>query len=123
MSASQLNTGLDVLDPTECIRLICTETIGRLGVVVAGRPQIYPVNFVLAGEDIMIRTDEGTKLSASVGAPVVFEVDHLDQDARAGWSVVVHGWAHLSAGREGRPGSQSGVLRPLRQAVLPPLLR
>jgi uncharacterized protein len=123
MSPSQLNTGLDVLDPAECLRLIRTETIGRVGVVVAGRPEIYPVNFVLAGEDILIRMDDGTKLSASVSGPVVFEVDHLDQGARAGWSVAVHGRAHLTSGREGRPGSQSGVLRPWRQAVLPHLLR
>jgi uncharacterized protein len=123
MSLTQLNTGLDVLNPAECLRLIRTVTIGRLGVVVAGRPEIYPVNFVLAGEDIVVRTDEGTMLSAALGAPVVFEVDLLDQDARAGWSVVVHGSAHLTAGHGGRPGSQSGMLRPWPQAVLPHLLR
>jgi uncharacterized protein len=123
MSPSQLNTGLDILGPAECLHLMSSETIGRLGVVVAGRPEIYPVNFVLAGDDIMIRTDEGTKLSASVGGPVVFEVDHLDRDARAGWSVVVHGSAHLTSGREGRPRQQNAVLRPWRQAVLPHTLR
>ena len=102
---------------------MCTETVGRLGVIVDGRPEIYPVNFVLAGEDVMIRTDEGAKLAAAVSGPVVFEVERLDRDAHTGWSVMVHGSAHLTTGREGRPGSQSGVLRPWRSAVLPHTLR
>ncbi len=123
MEASRLNTGLDVLDQTECARLLATETVGRLGVVVDDEPQIFPVNFALAGQDIMIRTDHGTKLLAALGGPVVFEVDHLDEDSLSGWSVMVHGTARLSGGREERPGSQNRVLRPWPEAERPHLLR
>ena len=42
MEASRLNTGLDVLDQTECARLLATETVGRLGVVVDDEPQDLP---------------------------------------------------------------------------------
>jgi hypothetical protein len=119
----KLNSGTEVLDEAECLRLIRTETVGRLGVIVDGRPEVYPVNFVLSGGDVMILTDEGAKLAAAVVAPVVFEVDHLDSDAHTGWSVMVHGSAHLTAAREGRPGAQSGPLRSWRSAVLPHILR
>ena len=71
----------------------------------------------------MIRTDHGTKLLAALGGPVVFEVDHLDEDSLSGWSVMVHGTARLSGGREERPGSQNRVLRPWPEAERPHLLR
>jgi nitroimidazol reductase NimA-like FMN-containing flavoprotein (pyridoxamine 5'-phosphate oxidase superfamily) len=62
---TKLNSGMDVLGEAECRRLIATETVGRLGVVVDGRPLIYPVNFVAAGDAVLVRTDEGTMLEAS----------------------------------------------------------
>ena len=124
MEPSKLNTGLDTLERSVCLRLISNETVGRLGVIIDGRPEVYPVNFVVvAGEDILIHTDQGRKLAAAVGGPVVFEVDHLDATTRTGWSVMVHGTAHLTSGHEVRAGSQNGVLRPWRNADLPHQLR
>ena len=38
-----------------------------------------------------IRTDPGTKLSAAAQGQVAFEIDGIDEAARAGWSVVVTG--------------------------------
>lgn len=87
------NTGLDVLDEAECVRLLGTETVGRLGVVIDNEPQVFPVNFALAGDDIVMHSEHGTKLMASLSGPVVFEVEHLDQDTLSGWSVMVHGTA------------------------------
>ena len=123
MDMSRLNTGLDVLDEDECVRLLGSESVGRLGVVVDDEPQIFPVNFALSGDDIVIRTDHGTKLVAALGGPVVFEVDHFDEDRLSGWSVVVHGTAQLSGGRAGGRGSQNRVLRPWPDAERPHLLR
>lgn len=123
MEASRLNTGLDVLDQAECVRLLGTETVGRLGVVVDNEPQIFPVNFALAGDDIVIRSDQGTKLMAALSGPVVFEVDHLDEETLSGWSVIVHGTAQLSAGAEGHSASQNRTLRPWPEAEHPHLLR
>ena len=86
---------LEVLAAAQCLELLATEEVGRLGVVVAGRPEIFPVNYVLDGNGILFRTAPGTKLDAATGNAVVFEVDHLDRATRAGWSVVVHGHAAL----------------------------
>ena len=70
------------------------QDVGRLVVVDNGRPLIFPVNYALDGEAPVFRTASGTKLWASTHAPVAFEVDSIDREARSGWSVVVHGIAN-----------------------------
>lgn len=89
-----LNSGLEPIAPAECLRLLAGEDFGRLGVVLGGIPEIFPLNYVLDGDGaIVFRTGAGTKLSGALAAPVVFEVDRLDREAGSGWSVVVHGRA------------------------------
>lgn len=67
--------------------------MGRLAVVVAGRPEIYPVNHALHRGDIIFRTGSGTKLDASVGQYVAFQIDGHDLAAKQAWSVLVSGLA------------------------------
>ena len=85
--------GVEVLAASECRRLLATEQIGRLGVVIEGRPDIFPVNYTVDGDGILFRTADGSKLEGALHGPVVFEVDHLHPESRTGWSVVVHGRA------------------------------
>ena len=84
-------TNLEIISRDECFKLLARGEVGRLGVVDGWRPRIFPVNYVLDGEYIVFRTDEGTKLEAGERNPVCFEIDHIDTEARAGWSVVVDG--------------------------------
>ena len=84
-------TGIEVLDRDECLARLRGEVVGRLAVVHRGDPVIYPVNFLVDGEDVLFRSDPGSKVDAGLRSPVCFEVDHLDRDAHAGWSVVVTG--------------------------------
>jgi hypothetical protein len=78
-----------------CFDLLRTEEVGRLGVVVLGRPEIFPVNYTLdASDSVILRTASGKKLVAAVNNPVVFEVDRFDRGTQAGWSVIVHAVAH-----------------------------
>jgi nitroimidazol reductase NimA-like FMN-containing flavoprotein (pyridoxamine 5'-phosphate oxidase superfamily) len=98
MQLIDLNSGLEVIDRAECLRLLAGEEVGRLGVVVGGRPEIFPVNFALDGDCVIFRTDPGTKLAAAIHDPVVFEVDRLDHATRSAWSVIIHGRAdHVTA--------------------------
>jgi nitroimidazol reductase NimA-like FMN-containing flavoprotein (pyridoxamine 5'-phosphate oxidase superfamily) len=85
---------IEELERERCLELLRDEVVGRLAVVVGGRPDIMPVNYLLDGEGVVIRTAEGTKLTAASGSPVAFEVDAVDKDGRTGWSVVIHGIAH-----------------------------
>jgi len=73
---------------------MATQDLGRLVVVDAGRPLVFPVNYALDGEAPVFRTASGTKLWASTRSSVAFEVDHVDAETKMGWSVIVHGTAH-----------------------------
>lgn len=83
------------ISDAECLELLKGEEVGRLAVVVEGRPQIFPVNYALdASGSVILRTAIGTKLAAAVNHHVAFEVDRFDPEMHTGWSVVVHGVAH-----------------------------
>jgi nitroimidazol reductase NimA-like FMN-containing flavoprotein (pyridoxamine 5'-phosphate oxidase superfamily) len=86
--------GLEVLDRAECLRLLSGSILGRIAVTVAALPVILPVNFLLDGERILIRTGKGTKLDAATrDAVVAFEVDDVEPFSHSGWSVCVTGRA------------------------------
>jgi uncharacterized protein len=78
----------------ECRELLAAAHVGRLGVVVDGRPEIYPVNHAYDPDSgtIAFPTKAGTVLDAALSWPwVAFEID--GQDADRGWSVLVVGRA------------------------------
>lgn len=86
--------GLEVLERDECLRLLGTATLGRIGVSSGALPTVLPVNFRFDGRRILFRTGVGTKLDAATqNAVVAFEVDEIDAIAHTGWSVVVRGVA------------------------------
>jgi nitroimidazol reductase NimA-like FMN-containing flavoprotein (pyridoxamine 5'-phosphate oxidase superfamily) len=86
--------GLEVLDPAECLRLLGTATIGRVGTSFGALPVILPVNYRVLDGRIVFRTGAGTKLQAAArDAVVAFEADSIDPISHAGWSVVVTGFA------------------------------
>ncbi|MGH9177242.1 MAG: pyridoxamine 5'-phosphate oxidase family protein [Acidimicrobiales bacterium] len=91
MDTIDTRTGLQSIERDECLRLLAAENVGRLAVVAGGAPVVFPVNYVLEGEEIFFRTDQGTKLDAGPRAPVCLEIDAIDRDARTGWSVVASG--------------------------------
>jgi len=88
-------TWLEELPLSECLDLLGISSLGRLGVVVDGHPEIFPVNHVLDPVTgcIVVPTNARTKLDAALAGPVAYEVDGLASDGRSGWSVVVLGEA------------------------------
>jgi nitroimidazol reductase NimA-like FMN-containing flavoprotein (pyridoxamine 5'-phosphate oxidase superfamily) len=90
------NKRVEILTVAECRELLDGHHFGRFGFVdsVGVFPSIIPVNYLLDGDKIVIRTDAGSKLAAALrGAPVAFEVDGVDETHQVGWSVVVRGHA------------------------------
>jgi uncharacterized protein len=86
------SAGLRVLSREECLRLLALVPIGRIVFTDRALPAVQPVNFVLDGEDIVIRTAIGSKLSAATrNAVVAFEADEFDTSGRTGWSVTAVG--------------------------------
>jgi nitroimidazol reductase NimA-like FMN-containing flavoprotein (pyridoxamine 5'-phosphate oxidase superfamily) len=86
--------GLEVLGHDECLELLETATLGRIGVSSDALPIVLPINFRFDGGQILFRTGVGTKLDAATNnAVVAFEVDEIDPTAHTGWSAVVRGVA------------------------------
>lgn len=86
--------GLQVLEREECLRLLASSSLGRLGITMGALPTVLPVNYRLIGDRILFRTSLGTKLDAAThNAVVAFEVDDMDPVWHTGWSVVVTGVA------------------------------
>ena len=84
--------GLEVLDRDECLRLLASVPVGRLGLSVDALPVIVPVNFAVDGDRLVIGTGEGSKLDAAMaGSVVCLETDRWDPMGHDGWSVLVQG--------------------------------
>jgi uncharacterized protein len=86
--------GLKDLSRDECLDLLATVSVGRLGVSIAALPAIFPVNFTLHQGAVVVRSAPGTKLDAALRHNVVaFEADCFSPDGSSGWSVLVRGVA------------------------------
>jgi nitroimidazol reductase NimA-like FMN-containing flavoprotein (pyridoxamine 5'-phosphate oxidase superfamily) len=82
------------LSVEECMVLLATSPVGRIGVSIGALPVILPVNFIVFEGDVILRTVPGTKLqAATTGSIVAFEVDGYDAALRSGWSVLIQGRA------------------------------
>ena len=91
-----IDNGFELLDGDDCLRLLASQTIGRVAVTIGALPAIFPVSYHVHGNSIYFRIKGGTKLSAALAHGVVaFEVDLIDPVDRSGWSVQVLGRPRL----------------------------
>jgi uncharacterized protein len=90
------HTGLEVLGLEDCLRLLASVPVGRVGFDADGEVLVLPVNHVVDGQDVVFRTARGSKLSAAEGQGLVaFEADDYDRQTQSGWSVLVNGHAEM----------------------------
>lgn len=84
------------LDRGECLRLLGTVPVGRLIFTINALPAVRVMNFLLTGNEIVLRTAAGTTAARkAAGAIVTFEADQVDAATCSGWSVTVTGPAQL----------------------------
>ncbi len=91
-----------VLTENDCLALLQSREIGRIAFDLAGRVEIFPVNYGLQGEIIVFRTAPGTKLTSASARAIAFEVDSFDPASGIGWSVVAKGHAEEITTNSGR---------------------
>lgn len=85
---------LEKLTRTECRSLLGDGGIGRIVFYDPRGPVAVPVNYRMAGDDIVFRTAELSSLrGGKYTERVSFEVDHIDDAMRQGWSVLATGKA------------------------------
>jgi uncharacterized protein len=128
------------LIPDACRPLLEEQTVGRLGFLVGGRLEIVPVNYLLDGDDVVVRSRAGGPLDAARVQSVVFEVDAVDADT-TGSSVLVRGvaravtdedeverlmlhpartWSRMTGDRYVRISVEAASARQLRQGTAHP---
>jgi nitroimidazol reductase NimA-like FMN-containing flavoprotein (pyridoxamine 5'-phosphate oxidase superfamily) len=105
---------LEVLDHSACIELLAHHRfVGRLALIVDGRPIILPVNYIFDHNSVVFCTASGTKLDAVTGgADVAFEVDDSSPLHHSGWSVLVRGHAEVITDPGELTRLRHGPLRP-----------
>jgi len=87
------------LTPDECWALAASQPVGRLAWTGPQGPTVVPVNFVVTGRRVHVRTAAYSALARECDdSEVAFEVDQFDPGHRTGWSVLMRGRAHLQYG-------------------------
>lgn len=85
-------SGLAPIDVDRCMELLATQSIGRLGFIRDGHPEVLPLNYRWQLGAVILRIGYGSLLETVHRHSVAFEVDGADeQDNR--WSVVIRGQA------------------------------
>jgi hypothetical protein len=80
------------LERAEAVALLGATDVGRLVFTVRALPEVFPVNFRVFEDSVVVRVSGASH--AGVGAVdtvVAFEVDEIDAASRTGWSVTVVG--------------------------------
>ncbi len=89
------DSGPAMIPAHECLRLLASVSVGRIAYTKRALPAVEPVRFAVEGNEIVIRTDTGSTLSATIPDTIVaFQADHLDDETHTGWTVTVVGSAH-----------------------------
>jgi nitroimidazol reductase NimA-like FMN-containing flavoprotein (pyridoxamine 5'-phosphate oxidase superfamily) len=103
------------LSRERCLALLASVPVGRVVFTVRALPAIRPVNHLVDGDSIVIRTNLGSALGSTAteqgGLVVAYEADLIDLDARCGWTVVVTGGARAVADQD-RLTRYERLLRP-----------
>ncbi|MFD0274635.1 helix-turn-helix domain-containing protein [Kitasatospora sp. NPDC127111] len=115
------------LTARECWDRIGTHGIGRIALPVQPGPAVFPVNYIVDGRTVLYRTDPRGAAAAEDSIEVSFQVDHIDEHHRDGWSVLITGTAEHVTDPEtirhlaDQPGAQpwAGGVRSLWIRVTP----
>lgn len=85
-------SGGEALSRPQCLDLLATARVGRVGLTSGALPVVVPVDYRMWQDQVVFRTAGGSRLHhATTDAVVAFEVDALGPELPWGWSVVVTG--------------------------------
>ncbi|HXK24864.1 MAG TPA: pyridoxamine 5'-phosphate oxidase family protein [Myxococcota bacterium] len=85
---------LEDLSEAECFECLKQETVGRFVFQEAEGPAAVPVNYGVAGTEIVFRIEQRSHIREVLTRPVAFEVDHAEAASGVGWSVLIRGAGH-----------------------------
>ena len=83
------------LDRAESLDLLTAKKVGRIGFLAEDGPVVLPMNYVLSGDHIIVRTVAfGVVARSAIDQRVAFEVDDVDDFLEAGWTCAGQGSRH-----------------------------
>ncbi|MFI2031231.1 pyridoxamine 5'-phosphate oxidase family protein [Streptomyces buecherae] len=97
---------MEAVERGEALRLLGSVPVGRVVFTQHALPAVRPVNHLVDGDNVIIRTHPGATLSAMTAPPgspdvvVAYEADAIDPVTHLGWSVIVTGYAALVTDEE-----------------------
>ena len=114
---SQPQSPLEPFGEAESLKLISAGGLGRIGYSGRYGPTILPVNFMVQDNVIYFRTARHSTMEedlrtgiANADFKVAFQIDHFDEMAHTGWSVLVQGDVHpMESAEELATASRVGV--------------
>lgn len=82
------------LSHAECVELLRTKSVGRIGLSASSLPVVVPVRYVVHEDRIVLGAERDSRVAmATRDAVVAFEVDDFDHAVDSGWVVMVQGLA------------------------------
>jgi len=113
----QPQSPLEPFGRAESWKLISAGGVGRIGYSGRYGPTILPVNFTVRDKAIYFRTARHSTMEedlrtgiAHADYKVAFEIDHFDEAAHTGWSVLVQGDVHpMESDDERAAAAHAGV--------------
>lgn len=83
---------LETLEVETAMRLLTEHHVGRIAMNDPAGPLVFPVNYAFDQGAVVFRTDPGLALRAAEDrVHASFQIDHVDETHRIGWSVLVRG--------------------------------
>jgi len=85
---------VEELEEAQCLELLGTRNVGRVAYSDPEGPVVIPVNYVLHEGMVLFRVQPRSRLADRLrDGAASFQVDHVDDATRTGWSVLVRGHA------------------------------
>lgn len=105
---------LEELSRDDALRRLGSVPLGRVVFTLGALPAVRPVNHLVDGDGVVIRTHHGAALvrPARGGVVVAYEADDIDPVERLGWSVIVTGRTELVGDGEEAAARYCQRLRP-----------
>ncbi len=82
---------LEILDRDTCLSLLSGIEVGRLAWAEGERVLVFPLNFVLAGDNLVFRTSSAEICRAAQADHPTFQADDVEPAVHVGWTVMVRG--------------------------------
>jgi hypothetical protein len=76
------------LDREQCLDLLAGGGFGRVVGTDSAMPAVYPISYVLDGQEVIFHTETGSSLAGTAGDVVAFQADQFDAVTGTGWTVL-----------------------------------